>query len=64
MIYFSLPNLYNHTKLLFKICELSKRLDILKIPVSFVSINEPLPFCYLCGGININKNFILDYNNL
>lgn len=64
MIYFSLPNLYNHTNLILKICELNKQIEKFKIPVQFVSIYESIPFCYLCGGININTNYILNYSDL
>ena len=64
MIYFSLPNLYNHIGLLLSICDLNKRLEVMKTPVQFVSIDEPIPFCYLCGGINYNKDHILQYTDL
>lgn len=64
MIYFSLPSLYNHNHLLLKICDLNKRLEVLKTPVQFIAINEFIPYCYLCGGININKDFILNYSDL
>lgn len=64
MIYFSLPNLYNHTGLLLSICDLNKHLEVMKIPIQFVSMDESIPFCYLCGGINYNKDHILQYTDL
>lgn len=65
MIYFSLPNLYNHNRLLTNICNLQKRhMEMLKVPVQFVSMYEQLPFCYLCGGVNYNKDHILAYADL
>ena len=65
MIYFSLPNLYNHNHLLNAICGLQKsRTETLKTPIQFVSMIEPIPFCYLCGGINYSTNYILNYSDL
>ena len=65
MIYFALPNLYNHNRLLTSICRLQKEKDmVFKIPVQFISITEPTPFCYLSGGININQHQILTYPDL
>lgn len=65
MIYFSLPNLYHHDALMIKICQLQKQQsEVFKIPVQFISITEPTPFCYLCGGINNNTNRILTYADL
>lgn len=60
MIYFSLPNLYNHVFLIKKIFSFNtKTKDILKYPIHFITVEESLPFCYLSGGVNINQNFIL-----
>ena len=65
MIYFSLPNLYHHDKLMLSICHLQKQQnEVFKVPVQFIAMTEPTPFCYLCGGINYNKNQILIYNDL
>ena len=65
MIYFSLPNLYNHVFLIKKIFSFNiKTKDVLKYPVHFITVEESLPFCYLSGGVNINQNFILTQPNL
>lgn len=65
MIYFSLPNFYKHTHLGLKICELNKRkAEILKAPIQFVSMYKSIPFCYLEGGVNFNKDHILTYSDL
>lgn len=65
MIYFSLPNLYNHKSLIQKIFSLNiRKKDIMKIPVQFIMIEEFIPFCYLSGSVNINKNYILTQSDL
>lgn len=64
MIYFSLPNLYNHIYLQIAISNLKKDVNIMKAPVQFVSAYESIPFCYLDGGVNVNKDHIFTYSDL
>lgn len=65
MIYFSLPDLYHHDQLVSSICHLQKQeSEVFKIPVQFISMTESTPYCYLCGGINNNKNKFLMYDDL
>lgn len=64
MIYITLPNLYKYQNLKLALCSLNIETEKMKIPFRFVSQYESLPYCYLCGGVNINNNFIYKYHQL
>lgn len=65
MIYFSLPNLYNYSKLVDLIFSISKKqIEKFIEPVQFITTYDDIPYLFLRGSINSNNEKFLKYNEL
>lgn len=65
MLYFTLPNFYNHTQLNSILSTLAKtKIETFIEPIQFISNYENLPYCYFNGGMNNNNGIIYKYHEL